>query len=130
MERENFNSGNTRVYQDSEGATILALHGNPIARRSGTSIQITTAGWNTLTTRERLNGLPGVRVYSKRGQLHLNGNPWDGSWIEVADVAHRPVSIKVGTAECTLHGSAGWVVTKEGLPLNEEENAIFKGEGA
>lgn len=64
--------------------TTLYLHDNAIAclNQDGT-LEITTAGWNTPTTRERLNGLPGVRVNMRRGQLYLNDRPWDGSWTEV-----------------------------------------------
>lgn len=69
---------NTKV----RGNTLF-LHDNPIiqVREDGVYIQI--CGWNTITTRERLNGLPKVRVYSHKRQLHLNGVPWDGNWIKV-----------------------------------------------
>lgn len=43
-------------------------------------IEVTNAGWPTVTTRERLNGLIGVRVHQKGGKQYLNGNEWDGSW--------------------------------------------------
>ena len=61
----------------------LYLHENPIAVHLSKGINITTADWNTPTTRERLNGLPGVRVYVRDHQLYLNDRPWGGSWIEV-----------------------------------------------
>ena len=51
--------------------------------RVGNRLQITTAGWNTVTTRERLNGLPNVSVIQRKGKLYLNGKEWDGEWIEV-----------------------------------------------
>jgi len=41
------------------------------------------AGWNTNTTRERLNALNGVRVTTKKGQAYLNGEKWDGEWITI-----------------------------------------------
>lgn len=67
--------GNT----STDGARLL-LHGNEIAKRAAEGLYVTTAGWNTVTTRERLNGLPGVRVHndSRKGGLHLNGQRWDG----------------------------------------------------
>lgn len=37
--------------------TSVILHGNEIARVVGFSLQITLAGWPTVTTRERLNGI-------------------------------------------------------------------------
>lgn len=66
------------------------LHGNKIAEYESlykndgnNNINITLAGWNTNTTRERLNGLQGVRVSTKQGQAYLNGEKWDGEWITV-----------------------------------------------
>ena len=47
--------GNTRT----DGDTIY-LHDNAIAQRNGRDVRITLAGWGTVTTRERLNGLLNV----------------------------------------------------------------------
>ena len=75
-----------REYQNAPGKwVILLLHGNPIARyRLGDttlrSLRVCDGGWQTRTTAERLNGLPGVRVNQKKHQWYLNGQPWDGSW--------------------------------------------------
>lgn len=44
--------GNTRT----DGTTIW-LHGNAIAQWQGGELFITLAGWDTVTTRERLNGI-------------------------------------------------------------------------
>ena len=44
--------GNTRT----DGNTIW-LHDNAIAWRDGRDVVVTLAGWGTVTTRERLNGL-------------------------------------------------------------------------
>ena len=59
------------------------LHGNKIAEKRDGEIDITLAGWNTNTTRERLNGLDGVRVTTRQGQAYLNGKAWDGEWITI-----------------------------------------------
>lgn len=73
-----------RIGNSKTGGEFLYLHDNIIAcHEPDGTISITTAGWNTPTTRERLNGLPGVRVNVRRGQLYLNDRPWDGSWTEV-----------------------------------------------
>lgn len=80
-----FMKGETkRIGNSHTDGKYLYLHGNAIAYHQclGT-IQITTAGWNTPTTRERLNGLPEVNVYVRKGQLYLNGNPWDGNWTKI-----------------------------------------------
>jgi len=54
-----FASGNTTVTINSEGYIAMYLHGNLIARRPMLSreVEMTLAGWPTVTTRERLNGL-------------------------------------------------------------------------
>lgn len=68
----------------------MFLHGNKIAEFESLNkndvnrnINITLAGWNTNTTRERLNGLSGVNVSTKLGQAYLNGEKWDGEWITI-----------------------------------------------
>lgn len=78
-----------REYQNAPGKwVILLLHGNPIARyrlgdASLLSLRVCDGGWQTRTTADRLNGLPGVRVHQKAGRWYLNGDPWDGFWTMV-----------------------------------------------
>ena len=81
-----YKNSNTEVTADG-----YFLHGHKIAEYNSIfkndgnrSINITLAGWNTNTTRERLNGLQGVRVSTKLGQAYLNGQKWDGNWITIA----------------------------------------------
>jgi hypothetical protein len=95
MEGRPFSKANTEVHvteRPGEVCTELRLHGNTIARRwevavavdgSNAWTEITTAGWNTVTTRERLNGIPGVAVHQSKHVLHLNDEPWHGAWAEV-----------------------------------------------
>lgn len=74
---------NTSVYV-IKGAVYLELFGNMIAvMHNNDELQITTAGWNSRTTRERLNGLKGVHVYMSKGQLVLNEKAWDGKLITI-----------------------------------------------
>jgi len=82
MAGRSYNGGNTVVYDDGTH-WVLALFGHEIARRSPVGIEVTTAGWNTTTTRERLNGIPGVRCWNAKRELHLNGAPWSGQWTVV-----------------------------------------------
>lgn len=75
---------NTVEWTDSEGVRRIRLHDTDILTfppRGGFTIE--TGGWNTHTTRDRLNDfLPaGFRVYTERGQLWLyigDSNPWHG----------------------------------------------------
>lgn len=81
--KKRFKKQNTEVYV-AEFTTLLILHGHTIAiLYSNNKIEVTTAGWNTTTTRDRLNGLDGVHVTSKKGELKLNGQSWDGKLKEV-----------------------------------------------
>ena len=67
----------------------LFLHGNKIAKIEKGTLYVSTAGWGTPTTKERLNALPNVRVSTKNYQLYLNGEKWDGSWKAVAKITRR-----------------------------------------
>lgn len=77
-------AGNDYHYDNTivHGGT-LRLHNNAIVEIRHDGLYITTAGWNTTTTKERLNGLQGVRVHTVKHQLMLNGVAWDGQWIKV-----------------------------------------------
>jgi len=75
-----YKNANTEVKNNGE----LYLYGNEIARHEGSGvIAITLAGWNTSTTRERLNALQGVKVSTKKGQAYLNGKAWNGEWVTI-----------------------------------------------
>ena len=76
--REPFKKSNM-IVENKEGKTYLKLFDNVIAKLDEfNELFITTADWNTRTTRDRLNGLSGVRLGTKKGQLYLNNIPWDG----------------------------------------------------
>ena len=49
-------------------------------------LSISNAGWQSNTTKERLNGLPNVGIYQKNWQWYLNGNEWNGEWTRVGIV--------------------------------------------
>ena len=82
MNGENFSRDNTSVSVNSFGDVVLMLHGNQIAqkRKIENDLQISNAGWFSTTTKERLNGLPGVSVCQRKGVWFLNGEEWDGTW--------------------------------------------------
>jgi len=62
----------------SSDGSGLYLHGNLIAYREGSDIFISNAGWFSDTTKERLNGIPGVYIQQVKGDWYLNGKKWDG----------------------------------------------------
>jgi len=78
-----FNKDNT-IVKVGENVTNIFLHGNLIASKVEGRLHITNCGWFTNVTKERLNALPNVSIYQKKGIWFLNGLPWDGSFIVVA----------------------------------------------
>lgn len=79
----NFRISNTEVKADTTG-TYLYLFGNLIARKVGNRVQVTLCGYNTATTRERLNGIYGVSCTTKKGQAYINGKPVSSTeWVQV-----------------------------------------------
>jgi hypothetical protein len=71
------NSKNTEVWVNPEDGTVLfLLHGNAIARRKGSRVEISAAGWATNTTKERLGGLlwrVGGSIWQSDFQWYWNG---------------------------------------------------------
>lgn len=57
-ENRNWQSANTSVHFDEEsGISIVRLHGNKIAEIDDTSMTIFDGGWQSNTTKSRLNAL-------------------------------------------------------------------------
>jgi hypothetical protein len=81
--RVKFNKSNMSVEIEDDGYPLLKLHGNTIAGMDRMGVWITDAGWATRTTFERLNGLDNVRVNTKKGQVYLNGEEWDGEKVYI-----------------------------------------------
>ena len=55
---KNWQSGNTSVHFDPEtGISVVRLHGNKIAEVSDTDMKIFDGGWQSNTTKSRLNAL-------------------------------------------------------------------------
>lgn len=56
--KEKFNRGNMSVIPGATLGAAMFLHGNCIAaRQEDGTLYVTSAGWETVTTKERLNGL-------------------------------------------------------------------------
>jgi hypothetical protein len=72
---------NTSVHFDSEtGASVVRLHGNKIAVVGDDFVQLFDGGWQTVTTKSRLNailsehGLDGERVFQKQHKWFVTVN--------------------------------------------------------
>tara|TARA_R100000734_G_scaffold18990_1_gene17383 strand:+ start:3600 stop:3971 length:372 start_codon:yes stop_codon:yes gene_type:complete len=94
--RKPFKRGNTEVKiiehnrisrtESPYSNAYLYLHGHLIAKVEGnraTATKIRNAGYFTNTTKERLNGLPNVHIHQKNFEWYLNGELWNGEWINV-----------------------------------------------
>lgn len=86
-----FNKSNMSV-EVKPNVTILKYQGNSIAFKYNdpkNTISITNCGWESNTTKERLNGviyLSGLnidRIYQKNWQWYLDGKEWDGELINL-----------------------------------------------
>ena len=75
----NWTSGNTAVYFDeTSGTSVVRLHGNKIAEIDDNSMTIFDGGWQSTTTKSRLNALctefcvDGECVYQKNFQWYVD----------------------------------------------------------
>tara|TARA_R110000787_G_scaffold261168_1_gene366477 strand:+ start:184 stop:495 length:312 start_codon:yes stop_codon:yes gene_type:complete len=68
----NFRKGNTEV-ENVDGEVRLRLHGHTIAKSNAQGLFVSNAGWETKTTKERLNGIQGVSIRQSDFVWYLNG---------------------------------------------------------
>ena len=76
-----FSYTNKRISANTEvsglpNRMLLLLHHNCIAKLEQGKLYIRSGGYETQTTKERLNGLPGVSIYQKDFQWYLNDKIW------------------------------------------------------
>ncbi len=72
--------GNTRT----DGKAVW-LHGNKIIEHRDDGVYATLAGWNTPTTRERVNGIVNAGFHQKDFSPYRNGQPCDSrAWYKVS----------------------------------------------
>lgn len=85
MNAEPFKRDNTQV-KVLPNVTILSLFDNDIAYRYNDperTLSITNCGWFSMTTKERLNGIPNVHISQKKGEWYLNGALWNGGITDI-----------------------------------------------
>ncbi len=73
--REAFEQGTAKKVGNTEpdGQTVW-LHGNEIVKRDPSGLVLwSLAGWNTVTTRERVNGIADAGVHQVKGEPVLSG---------------------------------------------------------
>ena len=78
---KDFKLDNTEVVSCSNVSDVY-LHGNLIARIGETWIELFDGGWQTVTTKSRLNailsehGIPGEGVFQKKGEWFFKSNDY------------------------------------------------------
>ena len=83
LNRQTFKRQNMEV-TSFDDSFYLKLHGNTIAVLHGDgTLMITDAGWQSNTTKERLNGLPNVNIHQKNFVWYLNGEEWSGNLTQI-----------------------------------------------
>ena len=83
MTRKEFNNQNTKV-STLKNKWYLKLHNNIIAvLHPDNTLMITNSGWQSNTTKERLNALQGVNIVQKNFVWYLNGTEWNGELTEI-----------------------------------------------
>lgn len=81
---KSFRNGLTRKIGNSRtDGESLWLFENKIAEWRHEELWICNGGWNSVTTKERLNGLPGVKIQQVNGTWYLNSREWNGGWVSV-----------------------------------------------
>lgn len=89
MAGHKFSMSNTRISVEPVQFPLvhMYLHDNLIAKRyekGGEKVlMVSNAGWFSNTTKERLNGIPGVSVVQRKGVWYLNGKEWNGEWTQI-----------------------------------------------
>ena len=81
----NWQSGNTSVhFNEEENVSVVRLHGNKIAEVGDNFIRLFDGGWQTNTTKSRLNAIleehgdDGDRVFQKNFDWFVNINTVQG----------------------------------------------------
>ena len=85
MQAKKFKRDNTEVVV-LPNVTILKLYDNEIAylyNDPSNTLSITNCGWDTNTTKDRLNSLPNVSISQLKGKWYLNNELWNGKLIDI-----------------------------------------------
>lgn len=82
MSGRKYKSSNTQVLIE-DGISKLYLFSHLIAIKDNSTISICNANHFTNTTKERLNGIPGVSIHQVKEKWYLNNVSWDGQWITI-----------------------------------------------
>tara|TARA_R100001230_G_C5469226_1_gene24714 strand:- start:19 stop:360 length:342 start_codon:yes stop_codon:yes gene_type:complete len=75
-----------RIIKGDKNTKIqMRLHNNVIAEKTPNGLFVCSCGWRSNTTKERLNGLPGVHVVQRDYDWYLNGKYWTGVRVNIRE---------------------------------------------
>ena len=119
--------GNSRTNGES-----LWLFGNKIAEIRRDGLWITNAGWESMTTKERLNGLSGIDIRVRRGTWYLNGFEWDGSWTHIdtwneGGIAHTYIEPEQVANEPEFDVTSEWTEFGYSRPMYAVFHSLVEG---
>jgi len=80
-----FENGVSKTVQNTrtDGKSVF-LFGNEIIKRENGKVMFSLCGWDSPTTRERINGIVGARLYTTNGVTTISGKAVDiHKWHEV-----------------------------------------------
>lgn len=64
----------TACYTAPNGDDIIRLHRTDIIRHAGNTVILNSGGWQTVTTKDRMNSyLPGLNLWNQRGKWIIGG---------------------------------------------------------
>lgn len=96
----NWQSGNTSVsFNEETGVSIVRLHGNKIAEIDDTSMTIFDGGWQSVTTKSRINALCDEFCIAGEGVFQK-----DFKWFVRKFVGETPVTGKVFNVDDFTNG--------------------------
>lgn len=83
----------------------MYLFGNKIAEWREDGLWITNCGWQTPTTKDRLNSIGAYLnfgIYQRNHKWYLNGVEWDGTWIRVHDKLPAEVDLNAKNKQIVI----------------------------
>lgn len=96
---KNWSSGNTEVIADHDGISRVYLHGNKIAEVGDDFLKLFDGGWQTTTTKSRLNALLsefGYTCGTKREYVFQKQFEWFIQMFDLTEEAMRTIPFTNG----------------------------------
>lgn len=88
--KKNFTCKHDQVqWNDDKTECTYSYRGNTIAHIKNGQLNIRTCGFETVTTKNRLNAFPGVDIHQSKGIWYLNGKRWNDNFFQWTHIAQQ-----------------------------------------